>query len=248
MKQYGFNAVRTSHAPNDPSSTTCATSSASTWSTRRTREPRVQLLAVRRPTLAGRGSTRHPHGDPGQEPPVDHHVVARQRDRLRRRARGARGLDPPLRPAPAAPLRGGGQWDWGRDQTATDVLCPMYPGIADIVDWAANRRGDPPLIMCEYIHAMDNSTARWRTIGMPSALPGLQGGFVWDWVDQACAAPADGTERLAYGGDFGDEPNDVNSASTASCGPTAARSRRCGSTACWRCPSVSNLWGSACGS
>ena len=39
--------------------------------------------------------------------------------------------------------------------------------------------------------------------------PGLQGGFVWDWVDQALVQVLpDGTERLAYGGDFGDEPND----------------------------------------
>ena len=38
---------------------------------------------------------------------------------------------------------------------------------------------------------------------------GLQGGFVWDWVDQALVQTLDdGTERLAYGGDFGDEPND----------------------------------------
>ena len=64
--------------------------------------------------------------------------------------------------------------------------------------------------MCEYIHAMGNSCGGlddyWAAI---RAHPGLQGGFVWDWVDQALVQQLDdGTERLAYGGDFGDEPND----------------------------------------
>ncbi len=65
-----------------------------------------------------------------------------------------------------------------------------------------------PLIMCEYIHAMGNSCGGadeyWNAI---RSHHGLQGGFVWDWADQALVQTmADGTERLAYGGDFGDEP------------------------------------------
>jgi beta-galactosidase len=64
--------------------------------------------------------------------------------------------------------------------------------------------------MCEYSHAMGNSCGGledyWKAI---RATLGLQGGFVWDWVDQALVQRLpDGTERLAYGGDFGDEPND----------------------------------------
>jgi beta-galactosidase len=64
--------------------------------------------------------------------------------------------------------------------------------------------------MCEYAHAMGNSCGGldryWEAI---RTHPGLQGGFVWDWVDQALVQRLDdGTERLAYGGDFGDVPND----------------------------------------
>ena len=92
----------------------------------------------------------------------------------------------------------------------TDVIAPMYPEVAHLVEWATRFTPDRPLIMCEYIHAMGNSCGGldeyWAAI---RAHPGLQGGFVWDWVDQALVQTLDdGTERLAYGGDFGDEPND----------------------------------------
>jgi beta-galactosidase len=104
-------------------------------------------------------------------------------------------------------------WNWPREQHATDVLCPMYPEIADIVAWA--EREDPPdmpLIMCEYSHAMGNSNGclaeYWDAIEMHD---GLQGGFVWEWWDHGLVQRlADGTERYAYGGDFGDVPNDAN--------------------------------------
>jgi beta-galactosidase len=88
----------------------------------------------------------------------------------------------------------------------TDVIAPMYPSVEDIVTWATRAEPDRPLIMCEYIHAMNNSCGGldeyWSAI---RSHRGLQGGFVWDWVDQALVLP-DGT--LGYGGDFGDEPND----------------------------------------
>jgi beta-galactosidase len=92
----------------------------------------------------------------------------------------------------------------------TDVIAPMYPEVAHLVEWATRFVPARPLIMCEYIHAMGNSCGGldeyWAAI---RAHPGLQGGFVWDWVDQALVQTLpDGTERLAYGGDFGDEPND----------------------------------------
>jgi beta-galactosidase len=92
----------------------------------------------------------------------------------------------------------------------TDVIAPMYPEVAHLVEWATRFPPARPLIMCEYIHAMGNSCGGldeyWAAI---RAHRGLQGGFVWDWVDQALVQTLDdGTERLAYGGDFGDEPND----------------------------------------
>jgi beta-galactosidase len=86
----------------------------------------------------------------------------------------------------------------------------MYPSVQDIVAWATQAPPDRPLVMCEYLHAMGNSCGGaqdyWDAI---RTHPGLQGGFVWDWVDQALLQRlADGTERLAYGGDFGDDPHD----------------------------------------
>lgn len=98
----------------------------------------------------------------------------------------------------------------GRPAPESDVIAPMYTSVEEIVAWATRATPDRPLIMCEYIHAMNNSCGSlvdyWDAI---RTYPGLQGGFVWDWVDQALVQQMpDGTERLAYGGDFGDEPND----------------------------------------
>lgn len=97
-----------------------------------------------------------------------------------------------------------------RPRGETDVIAPMYPAVEDLVAWATRSVPDRPLVMCEYCHAMGNSCGGldryWAAI---RTHPGLQGGFVWDWVDQALVQVLpDGTERLAYGGDFGDEPND----------------------------------------
>ena len=100
--------------------------------------------------------------------------------------------------------------DGGRP--ATDVTCPMYPTIDSIREYGEDPRGDRPLIMCEYSHAMGNSNGSladyWSVI---TATPGLQGGFLWEWKDHTLRQRlADGTVRLAYGGQFGDEPNDCN--------------------------------------
>ena len=92
----------------------------------------------------------------------------------------------------------------------TDVVAPMYPAVEDLVEWATRPGLRQPLIMCEYCHAMGNSCggldAYWEAI---RTYPGLQGGFIWDWVDQALVQTMpDGTTRLAYGGDFGESPHD----------------------------------------
>ena len=67
-----------------------------------------------------------------------------------------------------------------------------------------------PLILCEYSHAMGNSNGGLADYYAAfRALPRLQGGFIWDWVDQGLRAhTADGREFWAYGGDFGDTPTD----------------------------------------
>src|ERR1051325_1750565 len=90
----------------------------------------------------------------------------------------------------------------------------MYPPISAIVGHAKSGQQRHPLIMCEYSHAMGNSNGcladYWDAI---ESTPGLQGGFIWEWWDhgliQVQQLP-DGRTRWAYGGDFGDEPNDGN--------------------------------------
>ncbi len=105
------------------------------------------------------------------------------------------------------------EWDWYKDHPATDLICPMYPAIDELVRWATTEREDErPLIMCEYAHAMGNSSGSlsdyWEAI---RSHHGLQGGFIWDWIDQGLVTrDAQGREYWAYGGDFGDEPNDRN--------------------------------------
>ena len=107
---------------------------------------------------------------------------------------------------------GPGAADGGR--LASDLICPMYPSIESLVAWAedddpADRR---PMILCEYSHAMGNSNGSlgdyWDAF---ETHHGLQGGFVWEWADHGILkSDAAGQPFMAYGGDFGDTPNDLN--------------------------------------
>ncbi|MCC6567935.1 MAG: DUF4981 domain-containing protein [Anaerolineales bacterium] len=91
----------------------------------------------------------------------------------------------------------------------TDIIAPMYPSVDDIIA-LAKEDDTRPIIMCEYAHSMGNATGNlkeyWEAI---ETYPRLQGGFIWDWVDQGFQRVADdGRIWFAYGGDFSDEPND----------------------------------------
>jgi 3-dehydroquinate dehydratase type II len=93
-----------------------------------------------------------------------------------------------------------------------DMISMMYPTVDRIVELAEDRTEMRPVIMCEYAHSMGNSTGNlkeyWEAI---DTHPRLQGGFIWDWVDQGIRqVTEDGEAWFAYGGDFGDEPNDGN--------------------------------------
>ncbi|MDJ0769876.1 MAG: glycoside hydrolase family 2 TIM barrel-domain containing protein [Ilumatobacter sp.] len=95
---------------------------------------------------------------------------------------------------------------------ANDLVCPMYPEVEAIRRYGDAAAGQRPLVMSEYSHAMGNSNGGladyWDVI---TTTPGLQGGFIWEWKDHGLRQRlADGTTRLAYGGQFGDEPNDGN--------------------------------------
>lgn len=95
----------------------------------------------------------------------------------------------------------------------TDIFCPMYASIQYIEKYGQQPQ-TRPLILCEYAHAMGNSTGNlqdyWDVI---EKYDHLQGAFIWDWVDQGIlVADEAGTEYYAYGGDFGgkDVPSDGN--------------------------------------
>ena len=94
----------------------------------------------------------------------------------------------------------------------SDVFSPMYtPPDQLILQWEKYGRGRP-MFLIEYAHSMGNSDGNlpeyWAEIESHRQ---LQGGFIWDWVDQGIRKRgADGRELWAYGGDFGDVPNDDN--------------------------------------
>jgi len=116
------------------------------------------------------------------------------------------------------------QYEGGGSNTpATDVICPMYARThADLdqgedlgpkpslLNWLRVAGEQRPVILCEYAHAMGNSLGNfadyWQVF---REHPRLQGGFIWDWVDQGLEkVAADGSRFWAYGGDFGDQIND----------------------------------------
>ena len=89
----------------------------------------------------------------------------------------------------------------------TDIRCPMYAGYEEV-----ERRGqnpDKPFIQCEYAHAMGNSVGGMKEYwDLYRKYPSLQGGFIWDFVDQAVRdkSPITGKEIFTYGGDYGRYP------------------------------------------
>ena len=103
-----------------------------------------------------------------------------------------------------------------RERLCTDVVCPMYTDVDKVVAWAqwAEESGDDerPLILCEYSHAMGNSNGSVATYGQAFFdEPALGGGFIWDWRDQGLYEIDErGRPYWAYGGHFGDIPNDAN--------------------------------------
>ncbi|MCX6238232.1 MAG: DUF4981 domain-containing protein [Bacteroidia bacterium] len=100
------------------------------------------------------------------------------------------------------------QYEQARTAAHTDIYCPMYASIDNMIKYAENNK-EKPLIQCEYAHAMGNSTGNlqdyWDAIESHDM---LQGGCIWDWVDQGLLTTNEKGEKYwAYGGDFG--PKDV---------------------------------------
>lgn len=117
-----------------------------------------------------------------------------------------------------------------RDQfiEVADVYSCMYgsvswvhkigQGTEAITPWGETRELTPeryaqvPFLQCEYAHAMGNGPGSLKEYWEAYyAYPRTQGGFVWEWIDHGIRKKtADGKEFFAYGGDFGDQPNDSN--------------------------------------
>lgn len=104
------------------------------------------------------------------------------------------------------------KFDIYTDQKVSDVVAPMYRPVEDLIQWSESGHGEKPLILCEYAHAMGNGPGGLKEYFQAfENHRGLQGGFIWDWVDQGIRKTArNGKKYWAYGGDFGDRPNDKN--------------------------------------
>lgn len=131
----------------------------------------------------------------------------------------------------------------GLGERVTDVICPMYTHIDQVINWAEKNKDYRPFVLCEYSHAMGNSNGclkeYWEAF---RKYDNLQGGYIWEWIDHGiikdspkkgrkpsikpsydknanwksiaakeaeCKKPG-GKYYWGYGGDFGDDPNDVN--------------------------------------
>jgi beta-galactosidase len=218
MKQFNVNAVRTSHYPNDPYwLDLCdeyglyvideANIEAHAFYYDVCRDSRYTAAFAQRVQNMVERDKNHPSvifwslgNESGYGP---NHDAA---------AGWIRGADPtrPLHYEGAISRSNGADWEDGR--RVTDVVCPMYPPIADIVQWALESDDSRPMILCEYSHAMGNSNGSladyWEAF---ERYDGLQGGFIWEWIDHGIRQVApNGETYWAYGGDFGDVPNDVN--------------------------------------
>jgi beta-galactosidase len=227
MKRYNCNAVRTSHYPNDPAFLDLcdeyglyvvaeANIESHAYNTSLCDDPRYLAAWMARGSRMVIRDRHHPSvifWSLGNES-----GFGKNHDAL---AALIRSLDP------SRPLHYEGAIFHGRNgdtkpwlnggRNATDVVCPMYPPIAAIVDYARSG-ADRPLVMCEYSHAMGNSNGSladyWAAI---ESEPLLAGGFVWEWKDHGLRQAVDrkqsangSTWRFAYGSQFGDSPNDGN--------------------------------------
>jgi beta-galactosidase len=97
------------------------------------------------------------------------------------------------------------QTEQAGEQENTDIVAPMYPGIRDMENYANRETVDRPYIMCEYSHAMGNSNGNFQKYwDIIRGSKNMQGGFIWDWVDQGIRTTDEaGREYWAYGGDLG---------------------------------------------
>lgn len=95
------------------------------------------------------------------------------------------------------------QYERAGSAAHTDIICPMYTS-PNWIESFGKGDSDRPLIMCEYAHAMGNSQGGFKEYwDVIRKYPKLQGGFIWDFVDQGLRGYADnGAMIYTYGGDY----------------------------------------------
>ncbi len=98
---------------------------------------------------------------------------------------------------------------WNREYSdCSDIESRMYAKPWDIEEYLKSNP-EKPYISCEYVHAMGNSCGGFMEYTeLEDKYEKYQGGFIWDYIDQAVCAEKDGKEVLLYGGDFMDRPSD----------------------------------------
>ena len=104
------------------------------------------------------------------------------------------------------------QYERALDDYNTDIYCPMYAGYEFMERYGSSKQ-ERPFIQCEYAHAMGNSEGGLKEYcDLFRKYPQLQGGFIWDFVDQAVRWPSEKSQTgyiYAFGGDFNDyDPSD----------------------------------------
>lgn len=211
MKRHNINAVRTSHYPHAP-----------VWYDLCDRYG-IYLVDEANIEAHGMGSAPWDHMDPANHPAVREEwreaILDRERSLVERdknhpsviiwslgnecgqgeNFRAAYELVKSL--DPTRPV----QFEQAGEDENTDIVCPMYPSIPHMKRYAARSNPGRPYIMCEYAHAMGNSTGNFQEyFDIVRSSPHMQGGFIWDWVDQGLlTSREDGRPYWAYGGDLG---------------------------------------------
>jgi len=207
MKRFNINAVRTSHYPNVPHWYELA--------------DQYGLYIIDEANIESHGMEYHPDRTLADNPEWTHAFLERtvrmvERDKNHPAviiwSLGNESGDGANFEATYAWIRGRDpsrpvQYEPADQRPHTDIVAPMYARIHQLEEYAATEH-DRPLILCEYAHAMGNSVGNlqdyWDVINGNRQ---LQGGFIWDWVDQGLYALSDeGEEYWAYGGDFGPQP------------------------------------------
>lgn len=211
MKQYNINAVRTAHYPNDP----LWLKLCDEYGLYVVDEANVEIHGMGVSTNANLDTSIHPAYLPEWAPAI--------MDRIQRMVERDKNHASVIIWSMGNECGNGKvfhdayQWIKQRDKTRpvlfeqavedwnTDIVSPMYPSIKHMKDYANDLTKKRPYIMCEYAHAMGNSSGNFQEyFDIIRSSAHMQGGFIWDWVDQGIKTKDEnGKVYWAYGGDFG---------------------------------------------